>query len=261
MKRTSPDSYYSTSLERGLKVLAIFAGGRTSISLTEISRQLQLNKTSSFRFTNTLVRLNFLKKDPKTKQLKLGLKAFALGQDLIRSYDLIQIIRPMVDESFDKHNCTIDVALLHSDVLLVVYRREAKDTLIFQSPTVMKDLHALALGKAVLAYLSADELSRFLDKDELTRRTSNTITTKSSLLIDLKEITERGYSINNEEYILGLISVGAPLISSYSNRVVGSISFDFSKAQHSLRSIRRNYIDGLVKLAEDISQFIPMGYI
>jgi DNA-binding IclR family transcriptional regulator len=251
------DSYYSTSLERGLRVLAVFTEGRSSASLSEISRQLKLNKTSSFRFANTLVRLGYLQRDPHTRVLKLGLKAFALGRDLAQNFDLTQIIRPMVDEAFEKYRCSIDVALRDEDVLLVVYRKEAHDTLIFQSPTVMRELHANALGKAVLAHLDKSDLAQFLSKGRLTQRTRATLTDRRRLLADLRTTRERGYSLNNEEYIAGLIAVGAPLMSSLAGRVIGSISFDFATVQYSLRSIERDYAQVVSQLARDISQMIP----
>jgi DNA-binding IclR family transcriptional regulator len=259
MKNGSRDSYYSTSVERGLRVLGIFAEGRSSVSLSEISRQLKLNKTSSFRFANTLVRLGYLQRDAHTRQLKLGLKAFALGRHLTQSFDLLQIIRPMVDESFEKYRCSIDVALRDGDVLLILYRREAQDTLIFHAPTVMRELHANALGKAVLAHLEKADLAQFLSKERLTQRTRATLTDRRLLLADLRMTRGRGYSLNNEEYVAGQIAIGAPLMSSAAGRVIGSISFDFAKVQCSMRSIERDYAKVVVQLAKDISQMIPVG--
>jgi DNA-binding IclR family transcriptional regulator len=254
------DSYYSTSLKRGLDILALFTENRTNISLSEISRELQLNKTSCFRFANTLVKLGYLDRDPRTRRLMVGLKAFTLGQNLEKCLDLIQIIRPTVDESYDRHNCSIAVALFHEETLLVVYRRIARDALTFQLPTVMRELHACALGKAVLAYLDGKSLSRLLDRGELTQRTKNTICSKRLLLADLDKTRKRGYSLTNEEYILGIVGIGAPLVSPHSKTVMGAISFDFATAQYSIRSIQRDYHDAVKRLAEDISRVLPMRY-
>jgi len=258
-RKPSRDSYYSTPVERALRVLSVCADGRASVTLSEISRDLKLNKTSSFRFANTLVRLGYLQRDAHTRQLRLGLKAFALGQDLVQNFDLIQIIRPMVDEAFQKYQCSMDVALRDGDVLLVVYRKEAHDTLIFHSPTVMRDLHATALGKAVLAHLERGDLAQFLSKRRLIPRTKATLTTQALLLADLRRTRERGYSLNNEESIAGLIAVGAPLMSSSPGGAIGAISFDFAKVQCSLRSLERDYAKAVVQLAKDISQLMPVG--
>jgi DNA-binding IclR family transcriptional regulator len=260
-KKNSHDSYYSTSVERALRVLSVCADGRSSVTLSEISRDLKLNKTSSFRFANTLVRLGYLQRDAHTRQLTLGLKAFALGQALVQNFDLIKIIRPMVDEAFKKHQCSMDVALRNGDFLLVVYRKEAHDTLIFHSPTVMGDLHATALGKAVLAHLEKADLGPFLSKRRLIPRTRATLTTRERLLADLRKTRQRGYSLNNEESIAGLVAIGAPLMSSSSSGVIGAISFDFAKVHCSLRSLERDYAKAVVQLAQDISRMIPVGAV
>lgn len=256
-KKIPRDSYYSTSVERALRVLSVCADGRASATLGGIARDLGLNKTSSFRFANTLVRLGYLQRDAHTRQLRLGLKAFALGQNLVQNFDPIRIIRPMVDEAFEKHQCSMDVALRDGDVLLVVYRREAQNTLIFHSPTVMRDLHATALGKAVLAHLENADLAPFLSKRRLIPRTKATLTTRGRLLADLRRTRERGYSLNNEESIPGLIAIGAPLMSS-SGTVVGAISFDFARVQGSLRALEREYSKAVVQLAREISRLMPV---
>jgi DNA-binding IclR family transcriptional regulator len=258
-RKPSRDSYYSTPVERALRVLTVCADGRPSVTLGDIARELKLNKTSSFRFANTLVRLGYLQRDTQTRHLRLGLKAFALGQNLVQNFDLIQIIRPLVDEAFDKYQCSMDVALRDGDVLLVVYRKEAHHTLIFHSPTVMRDLHATALGKAVLAHLDRIDLAQFLSKRRLIPRTKASLTTQALLLADLRRTRERGYSLNNEESIAGLIAVGAPLMSSSPGGVIGAISFDFAKVQCSLRSLERDYAKAVVQLAKDISQMMPVG--
>lgn len=252
------DFYYSAPVERALRVLTVCADGRRSATLGDIARELKLNKTSSFRFANTLVRLGYLQRDTKTRHLRLGLKAFALGQNLVQNFDLIQIIRPMVDEAFDRYRCSMDVALRDGDVLLVVYRKEAQHTLIFHSPTVMRDLHATALGKAVLAHFEPVDLAQFLSKRRLIPRTKATLTTRAQLLADLRRTRERGYSLNNEESITGLIAVGAPLKSPSSGGVVGAISFDFAKVKCSLRSVERAYAKAVVQLAKEISQWMPV---
>ena len=63
----SSKQYYSTSLERGMSILRLFTKDRGTWTLTQISKNLDLNKTSTFRFVNTLVQLGYLRKDPNPK--------------------------------------------------------------------------------------------------------------------------------------------------------------------------------------------------
>jgi IclR family pca regulon transcriptional regulator len=120
----------------------------------------------------------------------------------------------------------------------------------------MDDLHARALGKAVLANLESEELTAFLRSLKLRKLTSKTITKKEDLLIELKATRNRGYSINNEEYLLGLVCIGAPLINYNTRGVAGAVSLDFPAAEFPLSIIERNYTGILTKLASELSAII-----
>ncbi|MCP4627546.1 MAG: hypothetical protein GY850_29130 [bacterium] len=47
---------------------------------------------------------------------------------------------------------------------------------------------------------------------------------KEKILKDIKLTRNRGYSINDEEYVEGLICIGAPLMNFRENTVVGAVS-------------------------------------
>ena len=93
-----PESYFSKTIEKGLRILNLFNQGRTRLSLKMISEEIGINKTSAFRYINTLVQLGYLKKDPQTKLLEIGPKAVYLSYTITKSFNLLQIIKPLVDE-------------------------------------------------------------------------------------------------------------------------------------------------------------------
>ena len=82
------------------------------------------------------------------------------------------------------------------------------------------------------------------------------LTGKEELLKDLKLTKNRGYSINDEEYIQGLICIGAPLINFNTKTVAGAVSLDFPASELSLSAIERNYTGILTKLASELSGII-----
>ena len=104
--------YFSTSLEKGLKILSLFDTETRSLTQTEISRILSLNMTSTYRFVNTLVELGYLEKDAKTKEVRLGIRSLALSTNIIRSSDELGLIKQLVDQVYNRYNITIDVAFV-----------------------------------------------------------------------------------------------------------------------------------------------------
>ena len=57
-----------------------------------------------------------------------------------------------------------------------------------------------------------------------------------------------------EEYLVGLITIGAPLISPHSGKGREAVSFDFSVLQTSADEIEEKYADLLKKTAAALSE-------
>jgi DNA-binding IclR family transcriptional regulator len=70
--------------------------------------------------------------------------------------------------------------------------------------------HSTGVGKAILAFLSVEELEAALPK-RLGQRTESTITDKDVLREHLATVRARGYSTDNVENEEGIRCVGAPV--------------------------------------------------
>ncbi|MBU2578270.1 IclR family transcriptional regulator [Patescibacteria group bacterium] len=248
------NQYFSKTIEKGLNILKLFDRDHPRRSLNEIAQFTGINKTSAYRFVDTLVTLGYLTKNSTNKLLKLGPQAFVMGHNFIHSFDLLQGIKPLIDKTFVAHNITIDSALLYNYTLISLYRREAPNIISFRLPLVMEDLYARAMGKVILAQLNKTELLRFLKKVPRKKLTPKTVVKTADILTDLENTKSRGYAINNEEYLQGLICLAAPLRNFKTDTVVGAVSFDFPCAEFTLDTIERNYTGLLTKLANDISE-------
>lgn len=247
--------YFSTTLEKGLKILALFNKGRTSISQTEISQLLGLNMTSTYRYINTFVELGYLEKDKQTKRLRPGIQTMLICTNLLQATDNLQWIRKEVDQIYKIHNITIDVGLINNENTVRIYRREAAETLTYNLPEVAVDcLHNTSTGKAYLSTLSDEELRATVERIPLTVKTKHTITSRDVLFEEIKRSKTRGYAMCREEFLPGLITIGAPLIGSNSGRCLGSVSFDFSILQNSFEEVEASYAELVVELARKLSE-------
>lgn len=84
-------------------------------------------------------------------------------------------------------------------------------------------LHYSSTGKAVLAYLPKERVDFIVEEYGLPKRTEHTITDPEVLRDELADIRDRGYAMNDEEEIVGLRAVGAPIRAS-DGRVLGAVS-------------------------------------
>ena len=250
--------YFSKSLEKGLKILALFNRATPVFTQSEIARTLGLNTTSTYRYINTLVELGYLEKDTKTKEIRPSSLCLLFCTNLMRATDHLRMIKEVVDRIHGENNISIDVAFVVDDTIVHIYHREAAETLTYRLPDYSKYcLHNTALGKAYLSSLPDDLIAEKIDTMILVAKTEKTIVDKDALAAELKKTKARQYALSKEEYLAGLIAIGAPLYDPISGKGVGAVSFDFSVLQHSAGEIKAKYGDMIRETARSLSGLLP----
>lgn len=81
-------------------------------------------------------------------------------------------------------------------------------------------------------------------------------TGRTILLTDLRKTREGGYFINNEESVLELISIGAPLINK-NGEVFGAVSFDVPTVQFTLKEADKSFVPAALRRVQDIQPMLP----
>ena len=87
---------YIEALGRGLEILEAFSeqSPNLSLSLTEITSVVGLDKNTVFRFVDTPEKAGNLERDPETKLYRHGLKVLRLGFAVLNSLEMAQIAQP-----------------------------------------------------------------------------------------------------------------------------------------------------------------------
>jgi DNA-binding IclR family transcriptional regulator len=250
--------YFSKSLDKGLKILALFNRETPVLTQSEIAKTLGLNMTSAYRYINTLVELGYLEKNTKTREIRPSILCMLFCTNLMRTNDHLRMIKEVVDRIHSENNISIDVAFVVDDTIVHIYHRDAEETLIYRLPDFSKNcLHNTALGKAYLSSLTDDLIAEKIDTMILVAKTEKTIVNKDALAAELKKTKVRQYALTEEEYLPGLVAIGAPLYDPVSGKGVGAVSFDFSVLQISAGEIQAKY-GGLIKeTAKAISELLP----
>jgi DNA-binding IclR family transcriptional regulator len=74
----------------------------------------------------------------------------------------------------------------------------------------LRSLYATSAGKAQLSSWSEEALDNYLKTVKLTAFTPNTIVSKSALRQEIETGRKRGWLLNNEESIEGVVTLSAP---------------------------------------------------
>ncbi|THB73220.1 MAG: IclR family transcriptional regulator [Desulfobulbaceae bacterium] len=250
--------YFSKSLEKGLKILALFNRETAALTQSEIARKLGLNMTSTYRYINTLVELGYLEKDARSKLIRPAILCLPFCNNLMSATDHKHLFKGVIDRIHGEHNISIEAALVISNTIVRIYHRSAKETLTYHLPDSSSNcLHNTALGKAYLFSQEPEVLDEKIKTLELTPKTEHTITSETALRAELDQARLEGYTKNVEEYLPGLIAIAAPLVDPRTGTGIGAVSFDFSLLQINVEEMEMNYAALVCEVAKVLSDIVP----
>jgi PcaR/PcaU/PobR family beta-ketoadipate pathway transcriptional regulator len=249
-----PDSQYQIeALSRGLRVLSLFNREMPALTLTEITDAADLNKTTAFRVVSTLEAAGFLERDPDTKHYRPGIKVMQLGFTAISGLEFRQVARPHLIRLSQKVGRTVSLSVLDGMEVVYVDRVRVRQVLgVVLGLGSRIPAHCASLGKAMLAYLPPDDLERRLDGANLEVYTPNTIIDRKELKAELARVREQGYSVNDEEWVLGLRSTAAPVLDN-NGGLVGALNTSVSAAEISRQELESTFSPAVRSAAQEIS--------
>lgn len=224
MGRRKKSSYIIQSVTNALDLLEEFRGEETELGVTELSKRLGLHKNNVFRLLATLESRGYMEQNKVTGNYRLGLRVLELGQVFIKHMGLLKMARPILEEISEKCNETAYLGLIRDDRVVYVDVVEAtRPVRVISRVGVGLPVYCSAVGKAQIAFESADEVDRVLAETPLKRYTEHTLIDREALLGQLEEIRGRGYALDDEEFDEGIRCVGVP-VRDYTRRVIAGIS-------------------------------------
>ena len=209
------------SVARALGILECFYE-HNELRLTDISHMLNLNKSTTHGLVKTLESFGFLSQNKENEKYKLGAAIFRLGNNMdssLRSLAKISLAT-LVQEFGETANLSVRVG----DKNMFLEKLESPFSMrISTSLGQMFPLYLTAMGQCMLAYLSEDEINSILAHTEYVRYTEKSLMSSEEVLIQLKDIRENGFSIDDEERECGLICVAVPIFDE-KNEVMAALS-------------------------------------
>lgn len=206
------------AIRRALDVLGAFTHGEVEMSISDLASACSLSPSTAHRICRALVAEGFLQQDEPTARYSLGHAAVLLGQLAQRNYGLDRALL-LLKEVGEMTGESVNLGIHVDQAAMVLLRVESPHPLRFEQPPGTRvPLHASSMGKLFLAF-SPDPDAVVRGLSHLPRFTPSTLCDRGTLLADLRQICERGYSVDDQEAILGVRCVGAPILDRQSNAV------------------------------------------
>ncbi len=247
MPPTKKKYYQITSLEKGVKVLELLAE-KSALTVSAVAVHLNINRASAHRFLATLRDLGYVEKNEESRY-QLTFRMLEMGIKVADRFEIRQESRKFMQELSGTFNETVNLGYWDRNEILHLDKIDSSEVLRIDASLWSKaPAYCTALGKAILAHLSKEELNDYLAHTRLIPHGPNTIVLKQKLRKELEKTLERGYSVDNEELAHGLRCVAAPVFD-HTGRVRYALSIscptirlpmnDVVKVQPKIRDICR----------------------
>lgn len=247
----------SVAVERALAMLEGVSQASEGLSNAEISRKLQIPKSSASYILRTLEKRGYLTRDPDSGKYRVGLKILSLSRGALSGLDVREVALPIMRHLMEKTHLTCHLAILDGSDAVYIEKVEPQgfikmDTWVGRRMRV----HATSVGKAMVAHIPQDRLQKILADSGMEKRTPKTITTLPRLLKDLEKVREQGYAVDDEENNMGARCVGAPIFNQ-GGTIEASLGLSGTINQVNTQTMPR-ILDALKDAARHVS--MQLGY-
>ncbi|GHG92505.1 IclR family transcriptional regulator [Streptomyces lanatus] len=197
------------SAARTVELLELLAlRGDRPARLQELADELEVPRSSMYALLQTLISRGWVRTDVTGSLYGIGIHALLTGTSYLDSDPRVRAVRPYLDEASEALGETIHMARLDGQDVAYLATRESHEYLRTISRVGRRlPAHIGALGKAVLA----ERPDTDLPEGPYEARTPNSHTTRESLAADLAEVRRRGYSVDREEGVPGIVGFGFAL--------------------------------------------------
>ncbi len=212
MTDTIADKEISLTFMKGLQVLAAFDATDRQMSIADIAKKTNLNRTVTRRLVLTLEQMNYV--ECTNRRYQLTPRVLRLAGGFLQGREIGKYATPILSNSSQKLKESISFAMRDGNEAVYVAHSPGDPSMITMGFTVGSrlPLHATAIGRTLLAFsepLTQDEL---LAHSPLTAFTPYTKIDVAEIKEDLLRSKLQGFCLVKDEFEEGVTSLGVPVL-------------------------------------------------
>lgn len=251
--------YGAPSVKKAFAILSAISASKEGLGVSDLAKSLHIAKSTVHGMTSALEELGAVMRDPLTKKYKLGFMLLEIGRSAFSQIDLKTSARPVMEDLMEKTQASVFLGILNWDQVTILDIVESRQDLKITA-TVGSTIPLLAgaVGKVFMAFMEAEKVAKIISSKGLPRFTVNSTTDRESYFQQLMQVRKNGYAVDDEEYILGVWAVAAPLAGlGQLQSAIWTVGFKASLDQKKMK----NLTGETLKAAEAISRRIEAQLI
>lgn len=202
----------SSALEKAVAILETVVESPRSLRLSELAKETGLSRQAAHRVIRQLEDCGLLGHEPLHESYIVGTRLKRLSIDALGAAQRSGTTRELLTDLVARLGESCNVGVLEGREVIYLDRVECDWPLRLQlHPGSRLPAHCTAIGKLLLAFLETDTRRRLLASAPLPSYTPRTLTDPDRLEADLEKVRRDGFSLNDQEYLLGLIGIAVPV--------------------------------------------------
>ena len=205
----------SNAVERALSIFELIAESQYGLSNSDLSRRLQIPKSSASYILRVLEKRHYLQRDERGKY-RLGLKLVSLTRDALTHLDIREIAKPILEQFLQKSRLAeAHLAVLDNGRAVYVEKVESQSFVKMDIWVGHRlPIHTTAIGKALVAFLPENETLQILSLHGMEKKTRKSINNPQKYLRELEKVRQYGFAIDDEENAEGVRCVASPIFDA-----------------------------------------------
>jgi DNA-binding IclR family transcriptional regulator len=252
----------TSAIEKSLAILERIAAERRAVTLTFLAEATGMPKQTVHRVLQQLEEAGTVQRSVRRDSFVLGRRMRDLALSTLQAAAATLPIRAELERLAGEVGESANLGILNGYSVRYLERVEYAWRLRFTiNPNDELPAHAVAIGKLLLAHLPPRLRQELLRKGRFERFTDWTVTDPAALEREFERIVADGYSLNNQEYHIGLLGAAVP-VRNRDGEIIAGLAIQGVMPRTSLQSLV-SHLPSMREAAGRIAEFLedqaPVG--
>ncbi|MCF4142249.1 IclR family transcriptional regulator [Dethiosulfovibrio marinus] len=210
-------------MKYSLQILDYLEGKESGVSLADICRAVEINKSRAMRLCGTMEHMGYLVLRQEGGVYSLGPRLLSLGKAFERNNPMIRIVKPVLRNMVIDLEETVSFQVIRNDRRMCISAVESPHPVRYTMVEGSEgEFPSGASSKVLLAWGPEKLREEVFERAPYERHTPNTITTLEELKESIAKTLDQGYILSFEERSLGSAALAVPVFGSEGS-LVGAI--------------------------------------
>ena len=234
---------FIAAFEKGLSVIESFDAIDSAMTPTDIANKTGLTRAGARRYLLTLAKLHYADFDGKF--FRLTPRVLRLGYAYLAATPLPRLARPILEAITEKTRESASLTVLDgTEVVFIARSNPPRIASVAIGVGTRLPAYCTASGRVLMLQRSEAEISRYLQGVRPTAYTPKTLVDLPKLQEAFRNARSIGYSINDEEFEVGLRSIAVPVINSR-KEVVAALTVSVSSERMTQKQMAAEILPAL----------------